>query len=245
MAVQAHSVDPPCWAAAIGGCDEKMSREHIVSHCLFNDNEILVQGFPWCRDKPKAIGIANLVAKILCKKHNSDLSELDSAALGAFNVFREAIRMNEVRGRLKPSHWTIKRFTIDGPRLERWFLKTLINLSFDGLWTIGPDSTKEGRPSKSLVEIAFGLREFDKWAGLYIVGEAGETIDSMDRVNCTPLTDGLRLVAGLFVFRGYRFYLNLLPEKFDKHYQADLLYRETTINCSIGGRPSHAIKLRW
>jgi hypothetical protein len=37
----------------------------------------------------------------LCAKHNSRLSELDSAALEAFNVFRETVRLSDVRGRLR------------------------------------------------------------------------------------------------------------------------------------------------
>jgi hypothetical protein len=167
----------------------------------------MVQGFPWCLNEPKSIGLSNLVAKILCKKHNSDLSDLDSAALDAFNIFREAIRLNDVRGRIKkPALWNVQRFVVDGPLLERWFLKTLINISFGKDWTIGPGTHAAGTPSRELVEIAFGLRKFENSGGLYIAAEAGEQIDSMDRVNITPITEGNNLVAGKFNFRGYRFF---------------------------------------
>src|SRR5690348_11277537 len=90
-----------CWAAPLGDCDQKISREHTVSRSLFESEQIMVQGFKWCLNEPKSIGLSNLVAKILCKRHNSGLSDLDSSALQAFNVFREAIRLNQVRGKMR------------------------------------------------------------------------------------------------------------------------------------------------
>jgi hypothetical protein len=223
---------------------EKITREHLVSQCLFEGDEIIVQGFPWCLNEPKSIGLSNLVAKILCKKHNSDTSELDSTALRAFDVFRESIRINNVRGKMKKQPlWNVKRFEIDGPLLERWFLKTLINLSFGNQWTIGPGSHAEGTPSKELVEIVFGVRRFEKGGGLYIAGRAGEQIDSMDRVNFTPMTDRNNLMAGRFNFRGYTFFLSLVPEKFDMDGQSHLLYRQVTISCRVQERLSHVIAI--
>jgi hypothetical protein len=141
-----------CWAKCLGNCSQKMSREHTISKGLFNDDEIMVQGFPWCLNAPKRIGLSNFVAKILCKAHNSKLSELDDAAKAAFAVFRESVRLNNVRQKLKrPTIWNVKRLEIDGPRLERWFLKTLINLSFGGQWTIGVGSHVPGSVARDLV----------------------------------------------------------------------------------------------
>ena len=130
MSVKPQPAAVNCWAASLGDCDDKITREHVISQCLFKGDEITVQGFPWCLNEPKTIGLSNLVAKILCRKHNNNLSDLDAAALRAFDVLRESIRMNDVRGKLKQRFWRIKHFKIDGPLLERWFLKTLINLSF-------------------------------------------------------------------------------------------------------------------
>ena len=211
----------------------------------------MVQGFPWCLNEAKSIGIGSLVAKILCKKHNSDLSEVDDAAIYLFKVFREGIRLQQARGALRNPQewavpfgidWTVRRFVIDGPRLERWFLKTLVNLSFGRQWIIGQGSGPPGWPSKELVEIAFGRRRFPKEAGLHIMAHPGQQIDSHDRVNITPMSQGDNLVAGRFNFRGYSFFLNLLPGKlFPKLGESDLLYRETTINWNVSGFLSHAI----
>jgi len=174
----------------------------------------MVQGFKWCLNEPKRIGLSNFVAKILCKNHHSALCDLDAAALHAFDVFREAIRLNQVREKLgrPPTRWNVKHMEIDGPLLERWFLKTLINLTFGGEWPIG---TNERGLSKELVEIAFfGHGQFEPGAGLYLAARVGEQIDAMDRVNFTPMTnDASILVAGRFNFPGYTFFLCFIAKK--------------------------------
>jgi len=67
----------------------------------------------------------------------------------------------------------------------------------------------------------------------------------MDRVNFTPMTDeGNNLVAGRFNFRGYTFFLCLLPKKFEMLGDSQLLYREVTLNCRVQERPSHVITIK-
>jgi hypothetical protein len=233
-----------CWAKCLGNCSQKMSREHTISQGLFNTDEIMVQGFPWCLDEPKCIGLANLVKKILCTAHNNALGELDDAAKRAFDVFREAVRLNNVRQKIKrPPVWNVKRLTIDGPQLERWFLKTLINLSFRGQWTIGVGAHLAGSVSSELVETAFGLRKFEPGAGMYTIARAGQQMDSTDRVNFTPLTLGSGLYAARFIFRGHTFFLNLLPQQFKMDGDSYLLYRNVTHNWDVKGRRSHVISI--
>lgn len=198
-----------CWAASLGGCSEKISREHVVSQSLFMSEQVLVQGFPWC-PQPKLIGLSGLTAKILCAKHNSDLSELDTAGAKAFAAMREMMRLSNVRATLKPRNWTVQRYKIDGPRLERWFLKTLINLSFEGEYFIGLDSTEVGRPSKTLVEICYGVRQFREHAGLYSAAQVGQDIESNDTVRFGALLKYQKyVVGGFFSFRGNRYLLFL------------------------------------
>jgi hypothetical protein len=138
MATTAKPALTSCWAASWGDCAQKITRERVVSQCLFECDEIMVQGLKWCLNEPKRIGLSNFVGKILCKNHHRALCDLD-AALHAFDVFREAIRLNQVREKLgrPPTRWNVKHMEIDGPLLERWFLKTLINLTFGGEWPIG------------------------------------------------------------------------------------------------------------
>ena len=233
-----------CWAMCLGDCGGGMTGEHKVSKALFTTNEIMVQGFPWCLDAPKEVGLASLVGNILCKTHNNALSDLDNAAKAAFDVFREAVRLNHVRQKLKrPPMWHIQRQTIDGPRLERWLLKTLINIAFGGKWAIGEGSHMAGSVSSELVEITFGRRTFPEWAGMYTSAQKGQQMDSMDRVNVMPLTQGRNLNAARFNFRGYTLFLNLLPRRFHKDGQADLLYRNVTHKWDVKGRVSHVVSI--
>jgi hypothetical protein len=221
----------------------------LCRNVLFDDDAINVQGFSWCLEEPKTIGLSSLVGNILCRSHNSKLSELDSAALESFNAFRESVRLSDIRRGIIADYLTVKRFVIDGPLLERWFLKTLINLSIGGKWVVG-DGGSAGAPSTNLVEIAFGKRQFEYGAGLYIVGRSGEAVDSMDRVALTPRTFGETLVAGTFNFRGYRFYLNLLPGKVEMDGESHLFYRDAQMKYQVPNRKgrlllSHEIKFRW
>ncbi len=68
MSANAQPAAKGCWAAALADCDQKISREHVVSQCLFETDEIIVQGFQWCLNEPKSIGLSNLVGKILVQK---------------------------------------------------------------------------------------------------------------------------------------------------------------------------------
>jgi len=202
-----------CWASCLGGCDGKISREHLVSQSLFISNTVNVRGFSWCENETREIGISSLTAKILCEKHNSALSPVDTGGADAFDIFRERQRISNVRQNLKPRLGNVVRYQIDGPLLERWFLKTLINISFDRDLPIGRESREVGKPTCDLVEIAYGHRPFPGRAGLYFVVHAGQVIDSDDRVQFAPLIKNQEYIeAGLFMFRGFRFLLFLTPE---------------------------------
>jgi hypothetical protein len=202
-----------CWGASLGGCSDKISREHLVSESLFTSDTVRVQGFPWCKEA-KEIGISGLTAKILCVKHNNDLSPIDSAGAHGFATFREIRRLANVRQKLKPGPRTVKRYRIDGLGLERWFLKTLINLCYDGEYPIGRSSQIAGKSSEELVRIAYSLDSFKGRAGLYFMAQVGMKIDSTDTVSFSPLIqkDGLRIESGMFSFRGQGFVLALEPE---------------------------------
>jgi hypothetical protein len=202
-----------CWASELGDCDNKLSREHIVSQGLFINDKIRVQGFAWCKNEPKEIGLSSLTSKILCRHHNSALSPVDSGGAKAFEAFRESQRLSNVRDKMKSRMWKVKRYKIDGLLLERWFLKTLINSSYGCEYPIGASHSKQGKPSSELVKIAFGKESFKGRAGLYTIARVGQKINSKDTLAFAPLNKVNKYVGGgLFAFRGFLFLLFLLPE---------------------------------
>jgi hypothetical protein len=244
-----------CWAACLGDCSDKISREHIISASLFPADRIMVEGLPWCKGEAKEIGLAALTRKILCTKHNSDLSEADSAASDSMNVLREATRLTNRRIELKIKRPTVRRFQIDGPALERWFLKTFINIAYQQAFPIGSKSARQWVPSADLVEVAFNRREFEPKAGLYFIGEPGEQINSSDRIRAITYTnESDRLVGALFYFRGYRFLLYI--DRAGPGEQLHLIgptpptpsrpmYHLRKIRTMISRHLSHVVEFRW
>lgn len=75
----------------------------------------------------------------------------------AFCALREMRRLGNVRSQMKPRCWNVVTYDIDGSMLHRWFLKTLINLSYGGNYTIGRTSSTNGISSEHLVRVAYGL----------------------------------------------------------------------------------------
>jgi hypothetical protein len=102
-------------------CDEKISREHHVSASIlkFFEAGISVQGFSWCKEEPKQVGIGSLTAKHLCRKHNSALSKTDKAAALFEAIGNQFFSDSVVSERQSVS--------VTQNRLERWSLKTAIN----------------------------------------------------------------------------------------------------------------------
>jgi hypothetical protein len=246
-----------CWAAKFGGCATKQSREHLVSQTLFKSTEVKVQGFPWCKDAPKTIGLASAVGKILCVAHNSQLSAVDTAGGEGFDVLREVQRLQNVRGRLKPQRWKIARRSIDGLLLERWFLKTSINLALssraDLRWDI--EDTPLEQPPLLLLEVAFGLRAFEPHMGLYAAGLEHHAAYSDDTVQFAPvLRHGTHVVGAAFVFRGHQFLLSLIPERLPERVDfvtlpgfqgAYAAYHLSHMRFEIGGFLSQDVSFRW
>ena len=246
-----------CWAECLGNCNSKQSREHVISKGLWLGNTVNVQGFSWCQDAPKEIGISGLTAKMLCTLHNNTLSPVDSSAGKAFDALREMTRLKNVREGMKAHAWNIKKYFIDGVILERWFLKTLINIAFDGKYAIGSDSTVAGRPSERLVRIAYGLESLNGKAGMYTISRVGMQFTLEDRVSFSPIMarapQGEYVVAGVFLFRGFQFLLYLEPEgpqdmrglsfKGENLANATLLFQTLNLNIKVGKYLFHIVKV--
>jgi hypothetical protein len=246
-----------CWAECLGDCSDKMSREHIFSKGIFFSDELTVQGLAWCSDTPVSVGLASLTAKILCSKHNNDLSVADSAAASATRAFEEALALHKFREQFRPTYWSRRDFNINGYELESWFLKTLINVSFRSEKLIGKDATEPGIPSRQLVEIAFQRRRFEAPAGLYTIPAVGETslLDGRLRVTLMAQKPGATLGA-IFTFAGLRYFLYLDdkftpgPENFKFHSdpivgRTPFLYRFRQVKFPVHGKLSHTITMRW
>jgi hypothetical protein len=202
-----------CWANCLGDCDEGMSQEHLVSECLY-EGDIKVKGLPWCRDTVKTMRIETLTAPFLCRHHNQTLSEIDRAAKQTLDTLKEACDLWNRRKHIRTLNWTVKYFTTDMLLLERWCLKTLINVNLSGKPGLPVDAEdKSNRPTDELVRIVFGLERFKPPMGLYRISVKGESLDLGDgQIHITTKGRDGRLGAAEFKLWGMPFFLSLIPE---------------------------------
>lgn len=206
---------PKCWAHSLSECSQKISREHLFSASLFpNAKSVNVSGFPWCKGETKNVGLASMTAKILCSKHNSLLSPLDAAAGNAFKVFDDIAILIQSRALEGSSKFKVRHFRINGILLERWLLKTLVNLCRNSEFLIGAEATVPGMPDENLVRICYGLKRFEGKSGMYLAAQLGAKISSGPEIEFAPLIyDGAYIAGGFFKFRGFFMFLSLFEER--------------------------------
>lgn len=244
-----------CWAASLGDCDGPLSGEHLVSASLFADDVVTVQGFNWCPEGKK-IPLKSLTANVLCVKHNTALSPVDTVGGQAFSVIREMHRLREVRAKMKPRVWNIKRYDVDGKNLERWFLKTLINLCCHETKPVGLTSAIPARPSSHLVRVAYGLEDFSGKSGLYSVAW-NHSISMSDGLGFSSINyKGTHIVGGIFSFAGWRLFLYLDSEGPPADLggvsfaganlgDGDLLFHPKGLKVMCGKYLSHVLECAW
>jgi len=200
-----------CWASCLGDCEGVISREHLISECLFPNGGITVQGLRWCEDAPKSIPIQRFTAKILCAKHNNGLSEVDAAVKKSLDTLREAAMLFMERAGVRSRHWSVKYFNTDMLLLERWCLKTLINFNQHDGFPIDPEASEPNKPTRELVEVAFGLKNFVDPKGLYVIFREGDHFTLNEgNFSISTMRKGERLAGAEFSLWGVPFFLNLL-----------------------------------
>ena len=148
--------------------------------------------------------IGRLKAKILCTSHNSSLSPYDDEGLAMCKAAKSTYDADNT------GDMTIDTFTIDGNRLERWMLKTLIGGLYSGkVWT-DLAAMEAKPPPDEWLEILYGRRDFPDRQGLYWqpTALAGLDFDHRDEFEVLPWMSD-QTVIGLHVWF-YSFHIALL-----------------------------------
>lgn len=203
-----------CWAETYPTCGGGLSGEHLITHGLFRQSKVVqVQGLPWCVEAPKTVGIKAITSNILCRDHNSALSLLDDTAIAAFKVFRE--KTHTSRFKISPIKLLQEKPPqVNGLLLERWFLKTMLNLAVSQPYLIGPSGTEPGIPPADLVEVVFGRRPFWPGSGLSALAAIGMPVHFGEEiVHVAIYEDSTRLMGAIFSFFGVAFLLWLGGEE--------------------------------
>lgn len=188
-----------CWAHAIGGCSSRQSGEHTISANVLEGETVYVSGFSWCADREVRLPVQRFRQNILCTKHNSDLSPTDTAGgelFRALGSMRTAAAKRLSSGK-KPRF--IRALHVNAPLVERWFLKSVIN--------VGIERTKRAWwPPAKWVQLAFGVAQFGPSSGMYLLPSDWVGVDgSMWEIHCELLSHNGVPIGGIVSLDQLRF----------------------------------------
>lgn len=111
---------PRCYARVLNDCSSKLSLEHYVSRTVLDllGNEHRITNASWLLpgQQSKPLATSALGSRVLCKKHNHTLSQLDSQALTFFDALLWGFSD-------RPPQQRHRRVTINADLLELWLLK--------------------------------------------------------------------------------------------------------------------------
>jgi hypothetical protein len=147
-------------------------------------------------------------------------------------------------------------YRMDGEKLERWFLKTLINyeVGTKQLLPIGVPGGPLREPPSELVEIAFGQLPFKGRAGLYYAGQDHGVLKAAERITYGSLIAenpiGAFVIACRLSFFGLQFFLCLhdggLPASVKiPGGEARFIYHIKGIDFDVGGHRSQHVQFTW
>ena len=177
-----------CYAKALGNCKGKLTDEHYVSEHVLSQfevgGELNVAGLPFAHLLGgRSVSASSLTARILCEKHNNDLSPVDTV-WGKFLMEFFTAHNALLDGTLT----TDSVLSIDGTLLERWMLKFASgwissgNARLDGGQTVAHKTP----PPIGLLRMLYALDPFpNKW-GWYTLAPAPKTSDDRMHFGLTP-----------------------------------------------------------
>lgn len=152
-----------------------MSRERYFTRGMFPGKDVIVSGnSPLPKDQRK-VSIDKLVSKVLCRKHNTELSPLDTALIDLVNAFREAERLRMVRAQNAKKKWPPVRLTVDGMRIECCVLKMLMNHA-----VVQRDILDNWEPPEWVPAVVFGQRALAEGCGLGMLARAGDQMNNAE-----------------------------------------------------------------
>lgn len=174
-----------CWAYELSPCGGGMSREHYFTNGLFPTGAT-VRGASWCPDGERNLPASALVANILCRDHNAQLSELDQAAIDTWELCEDLEQMREIRNGRPNARWSLRQYTVDGIRFQRWCFKLMTNVLFSGNYR---GASSGWRPDLRLVRRIFGVEPFDEGCGIAALASVGERLDNTKRLSFDMAVD--------------------------------------------------------
>jgi len=214
-----------CYANSLSNCGTKISREHYVSKNLLeymnNTENLKVEGLSWAKDKSTTISPNALASKVLCDRHNSALTNLDSISLRIFQSLDE----DNVTG---SGHTLLYLF--NGYDIERWLLKILCGV-------VKAESTRLQEEIDISIQdywlkILFAGERFPDNQGLYICKSIGHKFEGQRGLGMRLIVGSGKLAGiGLYVC-GYELILSMTEFPNRKFDDREFIYRPMEIYSS-------------
>ena len=224
-----------CYARALANCSTKLSREHYFSKTVLEAIGKNFSVYPDASKSEKFIRTPKaLAAKILCERHNSRLSALDTTAGHVFWALRD---INRAFGDAAPND-PGGFYLLNGGNFELWALKLACGLLASG------NARQNGVPLRQPPELAwlealFGERDIESLgsgAGLYIGVNTGALVRAGAQVSAAlanhPHTGALVYLS--FDVAGFEFLLFFGGGVFGPAGKADALGRRDSGSSRAG-----------
>lgn len=196
-----------------------------------------VKGFKFCPHNRKSIPVGSAAANILCKKHNEQLSPLDSEA----KRLRDAIvEMSSFQVTQKNELWKgPQRVYVDGNLISRWIAKTYCNVR----------ATDNLEVSTSFVRFAYNL-DPDRKIYFYMYVGLGLELKVESHIQIVNLYND-RNEIGYCCFYGYHFFVSDCDLKATSHLAVGETGRIATENLLVDpgqlnyeARLGHGVSIR-
>jgi hypothetical protein len=203
---------PKCYARLLGNCSKEISKEHFISRNILDQlhqsGGLRVGGMPWnAPGAVVAISPASLAGKVLCRHHNSLLSDLD--VLGG--RFFSALNSIHAASSGSPSSLRNAVYQFDGNGIERFFLKILLGGVASGNLR-GPGGTTATHDfDASLLRRLFGEDAFLPPTGMFLLGELNVPWLVEQPLQAAALIDSGTPVGVLVSIAPLRFALAVVP----------------------------------
>ena len=226
-----------CYASPLTDCSLRRSREHYISesllHYLNRNKDLTVRGLPWLKSERQILHPSAFASRVLCERHNSALSPLDTIAVRLFQAFDEQGASDSGQRLL---------YLFSGHDLERWLLKILCGI------TSSKNLTLDGKIDLSLpkywLDVLFGDAVFPDEQGLYVCKSRGHRFEGPRGLQLRAITGRGRLTGmGLWVC-GYELILSMSGFPARSFDGREVAYRPLEFY-TVGRRFEKSVALSW
>ena len=177
---------PKCYAQTTQNCSARISAEHYISNVILKkiqlNNLVKIGGLPGNKNKMQLLPRARMASRILCQRHNSSLSSLDTEGEG--EKLKNIIGYFDKRFNDKN---LIEEISLCAEEdIERWLLKTACGMLSAGKFGVDGEAISQPLPEK-WVRILWSLKNWPKYWGLCI--PIKKIAYHSDRLSVVPLTN--------------------------------------------------------